>query len=67
MTNTVITTKNYKYLPEIANFLVKLKVDQFQFTFLHIGGTVLKNQNWIIPCKKMLYLMSKRVWNWGER
>jgi len=39
-------------LPEIAKFLVRLRVDQFQFAFIHIGGTVWKNQKWIIPRKK---------------
>lgn len=52
ITNTVITTKNYKYLPEIAKLLIRLRVDQFQFAFIHIGGTVWENQSWIIPRKK---------------
>jgi len=67
MTNTVITTKNYKYLSEIANFLIKLKVDQFQFAFLHIGGTVLKNQNWIIPRKKNVIPYVKKGLELGRK
>jgi len=51
LTNTVITTKNYKYLPELAELLVSLDVDQFQFAFIHIVGTAAKNQDWIVPRK----------------
>lgn len=49
LTNTVITTCNYKFLPEIARLLVSLKVDQFQFAFPHILGTAEKNKSWLIP------------------
>jgi len=51
MTNTVITSKNYKFLPEIAELLVNLGVDQFQFAFPHITGTAAKNKDWLIPKK----------------
>lgn len=49
LTNTVITTRNYKFLPEIALLLVGLDVDQFQFAFPHIAGTAEKNKDWLIP------------------
>lgn len=51
LTNTVITSKNYKYLPQIAKLLVKLGVDQFQFAFIHLGGRAWENRNWICPKK----------------
>jgi len=40
MTNTVVTRKNYKDLPNLAKLLVKLKVDQFQFAFMHINHDI---------------------------
>jgi MoaA/NifB/PqqE/SkfB family radical SAM enzyme len=51
LTNTVVTSKNYKHLPKIAQLLVDLGVDQFQFAFIHLGGTAYKNRDWIIPKK----------------
>ncbi len=41
--NTVITKPNYKYLPQIAKLLVNLKVNQFQFAFLHINQLILSS------------------------
>lgn len=51
LTNTVITSKNYKDLPNIAQLLVDLGVDQFQFAFVHILGTADKNKDWLVPRK----------------
>ncbi len=51
LTNTVITTLNYKDLPELAKLFVYLKVDQFQFAFVHIIGTAWENRKWIVPKK----------------
>lgn len=51
LTNTVVTTRNYRFLPEIARLLVKLEVDQFQFAFIHLGGRAFENRDWIIPKK----------------
>jgi MoaA/NifB/PqqE/SkfB family radical SAM enzyme len=51
LTNTVVTTKNYKYLPEIARLLVDLGVNQFQFAFIHLGGRAYENRDWIAPKK----------------
>ena len=49
LTNTVITSKNYQDLPNLARLLVKLDVNQFQFAFPHILGTANKNKDWLIP------------------
>jgi len=49
LTNTVITKVNYKILPEIASLLVKLKVYQFQFAFVHILGSALKYYSEVVP------------------
>src|SRR3989339_92118 len=51
LTNTVITSKNYKDLPNLAELLVDLDVDQFQFSFVHILGTADQNKDWIVPRK----------------
>jgi MoaA/NifB/PqqE/SkfB family radical SAM enzyme len=34
--NSVVTKDNYKEIPELAALLIKLKVTQFQFAFVHI-------------------------------
>jgi len=49
LTNTVINSKNYQDLPNLAQLFVNLGVDQFQFAFLHILGTADKNKEWIVP------------------
>lgn len=43
LTNSVITKMNYKDLPNLAQLLVNLKVDQFQFAFMHINGIIAKS------------------------
>ncbi len=60
LTNSVITAKNYKYLPELAKLLVDLDVNQFQFAFIHIAGTALENQDWIVPRKSDIMPYVKR-------
>jgi MoaA/NifB/PqqE/SkfB family radical SAM enzyme len=51
LVNTVVTTKNYKHLPQIAKLLVDLDVAQFQFAFIHLGGRAFENREWIVPKK----------------
>jgi MoaA/NifB/PqqE/SkfB family radical SAM enzyme len=51
LTNTVITTSNYRELPALATLLAQLGVDQFQFAFIHILGTADNNKQWIVPRK----------------
>ena len=51
LTNTVVTTTNAIYLSKIAQLLVDLDVNQFQFAFIHLGGTALKNRDWIMSRK----------------
>jgi len=51
LTNTVITSKNYQDLPELAQLFIDLGVDQFQFAFVHILGTADKNKDWLVPKK----------------
>jgi len=49
LTNTVVTKSNYRTLPKIAELLVKLDVDQFQFAFVHPMGNASKNFDNIVP------------------
>lgn len=51
ITNTVITTLNYKELPDIAKLLVNLGVNQYQFAFIHIVGTAWENKELLVPKK----------------
>lgn len=51
LTNTVITTTNAKYLPQIAKLLVNLGVNQYQLAFIHISGRAAENKDWIVPKK----------------
>jgi MoaA/NifB/PqqE/SkfB family radical SAM enzyme len=51
LTNSVITSLNYRELPELAGILIKLGVRQYQFAFTHMVGTALENKNWIVPRK----------------
>lgn len=60
LTNSVITSKNYKFLPELAEVLVALGVDQFQFAFVHILGTAQENAKWLVPKKSEIMPYVKR-------
>lgn len=54
VTNTVITSKNYKYLDKITNLLVELDVDHIHLSFPHILGSAAKNRKWLIPQKSIV-------------
>ncbi len=47
LTNSVITKKNYKDLPRLAQLLVGLKVNQFQFAFIHINQIIFDDKKLI--------------------
>jgi len=49
VTNTVVVKQNYKDMPKIANLLIKLDVDQFQFAFVHPMGNAWKNFEEVVP------------------
>jgi len=53
ITNTVVVKPNYRYLPDLANLLVKLKVDQFQFAFVHAVGNAEKYYDQMMPSISM--------------
>jgi MoaA/NifB/PqqE/SkfB family radical SAM enzyme len=54
ITNTVVNSRNYQYLPEIAKLLIYLDVSQFQFAFIHISGRAAENKSWIVPKKSKI-------------
>jgi len=49
ITNTVVVKPNYKHLPALARLLVKLRVDQFQFAFMHAVGNAYTYFNQMMP------------------
>lgn len=49
--NSVITKSNYKEIPELAALLIKLKVSQFQFAFVHILWSADTNKEDVVPKK----------------
>jgi MoaA/NifB/PqqE/SkfB family radical SAM enzyme len=49
LTNTVVVKPNYRYLPKIAELLVELNVDQFQFAFVHPIGNACKYYDSVVP------------------
>lgn len=49
--NSVITKDNYKEIPKLAKLLIKLKVTQFQFAFVHILWSAYKNRDSVVPKK----------------
>lgn len=65
VTNTVITTANYRDLPAIARLLVSLRVAQCQFAFLHIDGLAEKNKDWLVPRKSVVEPWVKKALDAG--
>lgn len=49
VTNTVVVKPNYRYLPKIAQLLVDLGVNQFQFAFVHAMGNAEINFDKMVP------------------
>jgi len=49
LTNSVVVKSNYRDVPKIAQLLVSLDVDQFQFAFVHAMGNAMKNFDSVVP------------------
>ncbi|MBL7130728.1 MAG: radical SAM protein [Candidatus Omnitrophica bacterium] len=49
ITNTVVTKSNYRHLPQIAQLLLDLGVNQFQFAFVHALGSAKENFASVVP------------------
>ncbi|NMB75147.1 MAG: radical SAM protein [Myxococcales bacterium] len=54
VTNSVITRSNFRHLPQLAELLVDLGVDQYQLAFVHPVGTALSNFSSIVPRFEMI-------------
>lgn len=53
LVNHVIVKPNYRYAPYFAKLMVKLKVNQFQYAFVHAMGNAMKNFENIVPYKSL--------------
>lgn len=49
LTNSVVNKINYKYLPELAELLVKLGVNQFQMALVHPVGNAYIHYDEVVP------------------
>jgi MoaA/NifB/PqqE/SkfB family radical SAM enzyme len=49
ITNSVVTRSNYRHLPELAELLIRLGVDQYQFAFVHPVGTAGDSLSSVVP------------------
>ena len=65
LTNTVITSANYKELPAIAALLIKLGVSQYQFAFIHMVGTAAENKKRLVPRKTAVMPYLKKALDLG--
>lgn len=54
LTNSVITKPNFRNLPDLAQLLCHLKVDQYQFAFVHAIGKAKENFENIVPRKSLI-------------
>jgi MoaA/NifB/PqqE/SkfB family radical SAM enzyme len=52
ITNTVLTSRNFRELPELARLLVDCGVYQYQFAYVHIVGTAHTHREWLPPRKR---------------
>ena len=65
LSNTVITKYNYKYLPQIADLLIKLGVNQYQLAFVHAMGNAGRNFESVVPKKTDILPYLKKALDLG--
>ncbi len=67
VTNTVITRSNFRHLPELAELLVALGVDQYQLAFVHPVGSAGVDRNFasVVPRFELLQPYLKRALDVG--
>jgi len=51
--NSLVVKPNYRYAPHIAKLFVRLRVNQFQYAFVHAMGNAKKNFNSMVPYKSL--------------
>ncbi|MBI4678960.1 MAG: radical SAM protein [Elusimicrobia bacterium] len=54
ITNSVVTKCNYRDLPALAELVVSLGVDQYQFAFMHVAGRAAENREWLTARKSII-------------
>ncbi len=60
--NSVVVKANYRYALEFAKLMVELKVDQFQYAFMHAVGNAWVNFNSMMaPAKEAAEYMKKGI------
>ncbi|MBI5238879.1 MAG: radical SAM protein [Elusimicrobia bacterium] len=67
ITNTVVTKVNYRDLPDLARLFVSLKVDQFQFAFMHMTGRAGQNKSWLTARKAIIEPWVKKALDVGRK
>lgn len=67
ITNSVITRSNFRHLPDLARIFTRVKVDQFQFAFVHALGTAAQFGPRIVPRFTMIEPYIKRAIQIGEK
>jgi len=67
LTNTVVTSSNYRELPAIAALLIKLGVSQYQFAFIHIVGSAAENKKLLVPRKTAVMPYLKKALDLGRK
>jgi len=67
LTNTVVTSANYRELPAIAALLIKLGVSQYQFAFIHIVGSAAENKKLLVPRKTAVMPYLKKALDLGRK
>ena len=65
LTNSVITSLNYRDLPELARLLVHLKVNQFQLAYVHLVGSAWENRKVLAPRKAAIMPYVRRALDAG--
>jgi MoaA/NifB/PqqE/SkfB family radical SAM enzyme len=67
VTNTVITRSNFRHLPELAELLVSLGVDQYQLAFVHPVGSAGIDRNFasVVPRFELLEPYLRRALDVG--
>ncbi len=67
LTNTVVNKYNYKFLPQIADLLIKLGVNQYQFAFVHALGNAERNFKTVVPKKSKVMPYLKKGLDMGAK
>lgn len=65
LTNSVITSVNYKDLPALARLLTHLGVNQYQFAFVHLVGSAWENRKTLTPRKTAVLPYLRRALDVG--